>query len=207
MSNSKLVYSTDSNLEPDSDVCEQDINITIIQQKIRLHLDRKKGGKINTVIRGLILKNDDLKSYLVDFYTDFSQLKYVFAEIITKTDIKKKDQETSSNQKTPIDAKLKILEDELAIIEQSNLKFKDENEELKSKINDLNNKIVGFQTEILNQREKINQFDIDKGELEFLRLNLEYSHKCRKSFFNVKGFSVGTEDYKKCILNNGRIND
>ena len=63
MSNSKLVYSTDSNLEPDSDVCEQDINIAMIQQKIRLHLDRKKGGKINTVIRGLILKNDDLKSF------------------------------------------------------------------------------------------------------------------------------------------------
>ena len=71
-----------------------------------------------------IVENNDLKSYQVDFYTDFSQLKYVFAEIITKTDIKKKDQETSSNQKTPIDAKLKILEDELAIIEQSNLKFK-----------------------------------------------------------------------------------
>ena len=64
MSNSKLVYSTDSNLEPYSDVCEQDINIAISQQKIRLHLDRKKGGKINTIIRGLILKNDDLKSFV-----------------------------------------------------------------------------------------------------------------------------------------------
>ena len=64
MSKSKLVYSTDNNLEPYSDVCEQDNNIAISQQKIRLHLDRKKGGKINTIIRGLILKNDDLKSFL-----------------------------------------------------------------------------------------------------------------------------------------------
>ena len=96
---------------------------------------------------------------------------------------------------------------ELEIIEQSNLKFKDENENLKSEINSLNNEIIGYQTEISQKQEQIKQFDIDKSELEFLRLNLEYSHKCRKSFFNVKGFSVGTEGYKKCILNKGRIND
>lgn len=33
-----------------------------------------------------------------------------------------------------MNAKLKILEDELKIIEQSNLKFKEENENLKSKL-------------------------------------------------------------------------
>ena len=64
MSNSKLVYSTDSNLEPYSDVCEEGNNIAISQQKIRLHLDRKKGGKINTIIKGVILKNNDLKSFV-----------------------------------------------------------------------------------------------------------------------------------------------
>ena len=64
MSNSKLVYSTDSNLKPCSDVCEQENNIAISQQKIRLHLDRKRCGKINTIIKGLILKNNDLKSFV-----------------------------------------------------------------------------------------------------------------------------------------------
>ena len=64
MLKSKLVYSTDSDFEPYPDVCEQDNVIAISQQKIRLHLDRKKGGKINTIIRGLILKNDDLKSFV-----------------------------------------------------------------------------------------------------------------------------------------------
>ena len=43
-----------------------------------------------------------------------------------------------------MDAKLKILEDELKIIEQSNLKFKEENENLKSKINDLDSQIIQF---------------------------------------------------------------
>ena len=32
----------------------------------------------------------------------------------------------------------------LKIIEESNLKFKDENENLKNEINDLNNKIIKF---------------------------------------------------------------
>ena len=154
-----------------------------------------------------IVENNDLKSYQVDFYTDFSQLKYVFAEIITKTDIKKKDQETSSNQKTPIDAKLKILEEELAIIEQSNLKFKSENESLKSQINDLKNKMISFKNENEIQKEKIKQFNIDTDELEFLRLNLIYSRKCQSRKLFSTGFEVGTPEYKKCILNKGKKND
>ena len=43
--------------------------------------------------------------------------------------------------------------------------------------------------------------------LEFLRFNLEYGHKCRKSFFNNKGFIVGSNEYKNCVLNKGRIDN
>ena len=71
----------------------------------------------------------------------------------------------------------------------------------------MNNKIVNYQSEISDQKETINKFDIDTKELEYLRLNLEFSHKCRKTFFNNKGFVVGTQEYKKCVLNKGRIND
>ena len=28
----------------------------------------------------------------------------------------------------------------------------------------------------------------------------------RRSFFNTKGFSVGTPEYKKCVMNKGRKN-
>ena len=48
------------------------------------------------------------------------------------------------------------------------------------------------------------RFNIDSQELEFLKLNLEHGHKCRKSFFNTDGFNVGTEGYKSCVLNGGR---
>ena len=154
-----------------------------------------------------ITENELSKRFNVKFYSDFSQLKYVFAEVISKTDIEKTDQKISDDQQKPIDAKLKLLEDELAIIEQSNLKFKDENENLKSQINDLNNKIISFKNETEMQKEKIKQFDIDKEELEFLRLNLIYSQKCQSRKLFSTGFKVGTPEYKQCILNKGKIND
>ena len=154
-------------------------------------------------------ENDLSKEFNVEFYSDFSQLKYVFAEVISKTEINKSSQEenVSTDSQNPMNAKLKILEDELEIIEKSNLKFKEENETLIVKINDLTNQINNYQKEIFDQKKIINQFDIDKKELEFLKLNLEYSHKCRKSFFNNDGFVIGTLEYRNCVLNRGRKND
>ena len=154
-----------------------------------------------------IVENDQIKKFYVDFYSDFSQLKYVFAEVITKTELEKVDQQITDDQQEPIDAKLRLLEDELAIIEQSNIKFKDENEKLKSQVNYLNNKIISFQNENEIQKETIKQFNIDTEELEFLRLNLIYSQKCQSRKLFSTGFKVGTPEYKKCIMNKGKIND
>ena len=148
--------------------------------------------------------NEDTdKKISVEFYSDFSQLKYVFAEVLTKTETQSSSDNTEINKdkKNPIEAKLKILEDEIEIIEESNLKFKEENESLKSKINDLNNEIFKFETQINSQKNTIKQFNIDKEELKFLRLNLVHGHKCRKTFLNSKGFIVGTSEYKNCVLN------
>ena len=160
-------------------------------------------------IGNLGVKENELdKGFLVNFYSDFSQLKYVFAEIITKTEIENVSDNTTqlSILDNPLEAKLKILEDEKNIIEDSNLKFKEENDYLKIKINDLDNKIIDLKNEILSQKENIKKIDIDNDELEFLRLNLSYGHKCRKSFLNSNGFIVGTEDYKECVLNKGNKN-
>ncbi len=154
-----------------------------------------------------IIEQDKSKQFYVEFFSDFTQLKYVFAEVITKKEIINLKENSEDAKINPMNAKLKILEDELKIIEQSNLKFKEENESLKAKINDLDNQISNYQFEISNQKNRINQFNIDTKELEFLRLNLQYSHKCRKSFFNTKGFVVGTTEYKNCVMNRGRIND
>ena len=55
-----------------------------------------------------------------------------------------------------MDAKLNYLDDEIKIIEQSNLKFKEENENLKRKLMNLNNKIIIFKKKYQNQK-KINK--------------------------------------------------
>ena len=154
-----------------------------------------------------IIEDKSSTKYNVDFYSDFSQLKYVFADVVTKTEIESSTSGGNTNEDEnirPMEAKLKILEDELKIIEETNLKFMDENSSLKININNLDTQISNLKKEIASQKEKIDEFNLDTEELEFLRLNLEHGHKCRKSFFNNKGFSVGTADYKNCILNKGR---
>ena len=150
------------------------------------------------------------QKFNVDFYSDFSQLKYVFAELVEKIEVTNTDQQAEeeiSQIKNTADTKLQILEDEKKIILQSNLKFKDENELLKIKINNLNKQIVDFKNEVYDQKQIIAQYNIDLDEIEFLRLNLEFSHKCRKSFLNNDGFEVGTLEYKSCVMNKGQIND
>tara|TARA_Y100000588_G_C13425283_1_gene573370 strand:+ start:126 stop:452 length:327 start_codon:yes stop_codon:yes gene_type:complete len=66
VSNSRLVYSTDNNIKNFSE--ESDLNNTIStdKQKIRLHLDRKKGGKMTTVIRGIVGTKNELKGLARD---------------------------------------------------------------------------------------------------------------------------------------------
>ena len=155
------------------------------------------------------IEDQSSDNFIVEFFSDFTQLKYVFAEVILKTEIENKVLDASQNEDqsiTPMSAKIKILEDELKIIEDTNIKFKDENDYLKTKINNLNNDVFNFKKEISEQKEKINQFEIDEEESKFLKMNLYYGHKCRRSFFNTKGFTVGSNEYKNCVLNKGRKN-
>ena len=156
-----------------------------------------------------IKNNGETTEFYVEFFSDFSQLKYVFAEVITKIEVEKSTTEISQNDdasKNPEETKIKILEDELEIIEDTNLKFKQENENLKGNINNLNNEIINLKDQISSQKEEIDQFNLDTVEVEFLKMNLYYGHKCRRSFFNSKGFSVGSPEYKKCVMNKGRKN-
>ena len=156
-----------------------------------------------------VIDDGTKKQFNVEFYSDFTQLKYVFAEVNIINEIQNIDTNSSSEEenKNPINAKIKILEDEIKIIEDSNLKFKEENDNLKSKINELSDEILGFKNEIDAQKNTINQFNIDKSELNFLRLNLEHGHKCRKTFLNSKGFIVGSNEYKECVLSRGINNE
>jgi rod shape-determining protein MreC len=155
----------------------------------------------------LVMKNEQNLKWDVEFYSDFSQLKYVYAEVVSKkknTDTKEIASASNNENKTSIDPKIKILKDELKIIEMTNFKLAEESGNLKNKINNLNNKILLKDSEIAAQKDMINQFNVDKSELEFLRLNLIYSQKCQRRKLFSAGYKVGTPEYKKCILNKGK---
>ena len=135
-------------------------------------------------------ENDELS---VNYYSDLSQLKYVFAEIEQNEIVIDNNslEEIGNSEKIKLD----LLNDQLAILNESNSKFINENNFLKSKINELENNILVLNNNIKSQKIMISQNDIDKKELEFLRLNLIHSSKCLKTAFK-KGFKVGTQNTK-----------
>jgi len=156
---------------------------------------------------GIVNKNKN--NFLINFYSDFQQLKYVFVEI----EKEKKDQvnlENYDSEKLLSDTeiiKLDLLNSEIQILDESNQKFIKEIQILKFKNNQLNNTISDLQKEIDIKTQKINQNINDKKEIDFLKLNLIYSSKCQRSAFK-KGYKVGTPEYRDCILRKGKkLND
>ena len=146
---------------------------------------------------------------MINFYSDFSQLKYVFAEIdeLIPTPV-----ETEENDQTQVSSnteqiKLDLISDELQILEDSNTKFLEENKELNTLTNDLTKQIEILKSENEYQKSVIQQHNLDQDELEFLRLNLIYSSKCQSKKLFSTGFKVGTEEYKECIMRKGKISD
>ena len=155
---------------------------------------------------GIVKKNED--KFIINFYSDYEQLKYVFVEIS-----KEKKDENELNENAEVSAsnteklKLNILNEENRILIESNNKFLEENQILKSETNELDSQISKLQNKLDLQEKKIKQNVIDQNEFEFLKLNLIYSSKCKRTAFR-KGFKVGTPEYRECILNKGKkLND
>jgi len=151
---------------------------------------------------GRVSINQD--EFSINFYSNFSQLKYVLVEIENSNSLSTTD---SDQREIVLDdtesVKIKLLNDQIDILNDSNKKFFEENTELASQNKNLliqNNKL---ENRIKKQTTEINQNKLDQEEFEFLKLNLIYSAKCQKSVFK-KGYEVGTPEYKNCILKKGR---
>ena len=151
---------------------------------------------------GRVSINQD--EFSINFYSNFSQLKYVLVEIensnsLSTTDIDQREIVLDDTESV----KIKLLNDQIDILNDSNKKFFEENTELASQNKNLliqNNKL---ENRIKKQTTEITQNKLDQEEFEFLKLNLLYSAKCQKSVFK-KGYEVGTPEYKNCILKKGR---
>ena len=161
-------------------------------------------GRVN-----YIEKNEN-KKIIIDFYSDFTQLKYVFAEIenqiIPNSEANDIEKDIGSTNTEKI--KLDLINEEIEIFKESNLKFIEENNKLKTENNNLSERLSILEKENIAQKEIINQNNIDKKELEFLRLNLIYSSKCQSKKLFSAGLKVGTKEYKDCIMRKGKqLND
>ena len=150
----------------------------------------------------------------IEFFSDFSQLQYVSVVAFDKVETKvteKIDVETSENENDEdielptLKKKLDLLIKEKEINDEITNKIKIENENLKSQLSNNQIEIINRQQIIEKQNKIIKSHNIDKDELNFLRLNLEYGERCRKKTFSKKGFKVGTPEYKNCVLKKGRL--
>ena len=101
--------------------------------------------------------------------------------------------------------KFDLLNEQIEIYKNTNLRFSQKNNELETKINNLNKKLINLQNTIKLKDEIISQNNLDKQELEFLKLNLTYGRKCKKSFSNQRGYKFGTKEYRKCVMNKGKL--
>ncbi len=160
-----------------------------------------------------ILEDENKKIFKVNFYSNFDQLKYVFAEVYSEKYqiIKEKKDEIikTNNQSEELNIadklKLDLLNEQIEIYTNTNLKLLNKNKELEKKINDLNLELENSLNTIDSQKNIIKQNKIDNVELEFLKLNLIYSGKCTKTFTNPQGFKFGTTKYRKCVLSKGKL--
>ena len=94
-----------------------------------------------------------------------------------------------------LNEKIKVLLKEKDIEEEIRTKIQQENETLKKQLSEA-------QKNILNLEDKFVENKIEEKELRFLKLNLEFGHKCRKTFFNDL-YIVGSAEYKDCVLSKG----
>ena len=149
----------------------------------------------------------------VDFFSDFTQLKYVFAELEEQTVLSNNANQQTNNEldnsnetqeKVTEKIKLDFLNEQIGIMRESNLKFIDENQKMKADINILSEKILSLEKENKEYKESIKQDQINQEELEFLRLNLLYSNKCQSKKLFSTGYNVGTKEYRECIMRKGK---
>tara|TARA_B110000967_G_scaffold52883_1_gene54185 strand:+ start:87 stop:1316 length:1230 start_codon:yes stop_codon:yes gene_type:complete len=163
----------------------------------------KSGVPIGNINFSDILPN---KKLIVNFYRDFSQLKYVKISSHIKENINidqssKKKFRASNSKITEINSQaedIKVLKQQKNINDEIQLKLQAENISLKKNLIDTQ--------EELKKSIKLIEKDQKKNEhLEFLELNLLHGHKCRKSFFKSQLYKIKTNEYKACVLRKGSI--
>ena len=163
----------------------------------------KSGIPIGKVNQTNILNNDQI---IVDFYSDFSQLKYIkiLSHVKENINIDQSNKNIFKESNNKINELNNQAEDIKVLIQQKNI-----NNEIKLKLQSenisLKNNLINTQKELRESNKKIKEEQDKQENLEFLELNLLHGHKCRKSLFKSKLFKVGTDEYRDCVFKKAGI--
>ena len=144
---------------------------------------------------------------VVNFYRNFSQLKYVKISSNTKKNIdfdasNKKQFEINKDKILKISDGLediKLLQQQKIIAEEIRNKLETENTKLKENL-------INAKKEITKKNKNIQKNKNKNENIKFLELNLLYGHKCRKTFFKPTLFNINTNEYRACVFDKGPIN-
>ena len=157
-------------------------------------------GKIN------LAETLDNGEVIVNFYRDFSQLKYVKVSSYAKNsnDLDQSNKKTfkkNNDQIIELNNQLgdiKALQQQKIVSNEVRIKLELENKQLKIDLINTQKKLTEQNTKIENNKDK-------KENIKFLELNLIYGHKCRKNFFNPNLYKINTDEYRTCVFNKGPI--
>ena len=143
------------------------------------------------------------KDKIVNFYKDFSQLKYVKVlsfskeQVILDQDSRKaaglmdnKIMDMTKDKET-----LKILLEQKKIADEIRIKIEEENTTLKSMV-------IKLKNEKINLEKNFKEQTTSNNEIAFIRLESLYGKKCKKNLFN-KLYKKGSAKYINCVLNKG----
>ena len=153
---------------------------------------------------------------MIEFFSDFSQLQYVSVASFVKNDELASTQDENKNEDTwkegimfkgpsavQLNERLEALVQEKEINDEIRSQIEEENLKLKDQLSEVQRKLFKTEKEINEQKKIINSHKIDEEEFKFLKLNLEFGPKCAKKSLLLKGYKVGTPEYRNCVMRRG----
>ena len=157
-------------------------------------------GEINSI--DILDKN----KLIVNFYRNFSQLKYVKISSHKKEDINidqssKNKFNVNNSQITELNNQaqnIKVLKQQKIISNEIQIKLQSENIRLKKHV-------INIEKELRVSNKKKEEEISKSKNLEFLELNLLHGHKCRKTFLKNNLYKVNTPEYRACVFRKGSI--
>ena len=165
----------------------------------------KSGIPIGKIDQANGLDNSEIT---INFFKDLSQLKY--AKI---SSYKKEEMQLDANKKTTFEindeviTNLKNQKIDIDMLQQQNLISEEIRSKLEEKNAKLKIKLINTQKQLEDQKKKSREIQIGEEDIKFLKLNLLYGHKCRRTLLRAKLFKVGSPEYRACVLNKEIVDD